>query len=67
MYNADGRKCVGEFVNDKLEGRGTVYNPDGSLRFEGLFQSDIAIGQGTFYYPDGRKYVGNFENNKQEG
>ena len=35
MYNADGRKCVGEFVNDKLEGRGTVYNPDGSLRFEG--------------------------------
>ena len=41
QYFPDGRIQKGEFKDDKLQGWGTDWNPDGSVHFHGIFNQGI--------------------------
>jgi hypothetical protein len=42
---ANGEKYTGQWKDDKKHGKGIMYNPDGSIRQKGNFQSDKYIGE----------------------
>jgi hypothetical protein len=50
---ANGEKYVGEWRNDKLNGKGTYTWPDGA-KYVGQFRDDKRNGHGTFYAADGK-------------
>ncbi len=60
FVSSGGAKYVGEFRDDKFNGKGTLYAPNGSVRYVGEFQDGKFNGQGTFTYANG-KYVGQFQ------
>jgi hypothetical protein len=62
----DGRRYVGEFKDDKLNGQGTITFADGG-RYVGEFKDDKLNGQGTFTFADGGRYVGELKNDKLDG
>ena len=67
----DGRKYVGNWVNDSREGYGVFTWAPGSQwsadKYEGQFKGGKFNGQGTYTWADGRKYVGNWVNDSREG
>lgn len=46
---------LGDWVNNKMEGRGTFTWQDGRL-YEGEYKDDKKEGYGVFKWPDGRCY-----------
>ena len=48
MLWPDGTKYEGEFVNGKMEGKGTKEWPNGN-RYEGLWKNDVQHGPGIFF------------------
>ncbi|MFY7728144.1 MAG: MORN repeat-containing protein [Flavobacterium sp.] len=60
-------KYVGDFVNDRLEGKGTLTNQlDGSI-YVGDFVRDEFEGNGNLIKSNGDKYVGEFKKGKLHG
>lgn len=57
IFEADGRKCEGEFKNDKKEGQGVFTWSDAS-KCEGQFNNDKTTSQGVFTHPHGDKLKG---------
>ena len=49
---ADGAKYVGEWANNKVEGKGTFYHSNGDT-FEGSFIQDKANGNGIYRHSNG--------------
>ena len=68
VYNGqDGRKYVGNFVNDKPDGEGRLYDSDGKLQFEGTWQAgDYKDGKGYIIHGD-KRYEGEFKNGVPSG
>lgn len=62
----DGRKFDGEFVDDKIHGKGTFMWGDGRI-YVGAYKNDTKHGYGEFYWPDGRCFKGNWGSGKQNG
>ncbi len=62
----DGSRYVGEYINGKANGQGTITHPNGR-KYVGEFLNGNLHGQGIFSFPDGRKYVGEFRNSKFHG
>lgn len=52
---------MGHFENDKKEGPGTLYFPDGSI-FEGNFKEGERHGEGSLTKPEGTKVAEIWEN-----
>jgi len=57
---------IGEFVQGKPEGRGTLAYANGT-KYVGDFKAGVPNGLGTSTSPDGRKYVGEVRNGKRHG
>ena len=49
----------GEWVEGKMQGRGTYHYSDGSV-YDGMWMSGKMQGKGVFLYPNGNKYEGEF-------
>jgi hypothetical protein len=64
--DSDGNKYVGEFKDDKFNGKGTHTFSNGE-KYVGEFKDDKRNGRGTYTYPDGEKYVGEFKDGKPHG
>ena len=62
----NGQKYVGEYRDDKANGRGTLTFPDGS-KYVGEFKDNKRNGQGTYTFPSGEKYVGGYRDGKRNG
>src|SRR6516225_8483883 len=61
----DGRKYVGEYRDNKRNGKGTYTWPDG--KYVGEYRDGKENGRGTLTLPDGRKYVGEFRDSLENG
>jgi hypothetical protein len=68
--SVNGHKYVGEYMNGKMHGQGTVIWADGDKpggKYVGEFKYDKFHGQGTLTYSDGYKYEGGFNYGKFHG
>ena len=57
---------VGELVNDKPHGKGTITYENGDS-YEGEWKDDEMEGQGTYTWPNGDKYVGGWKEGEKHG
>jgi len=57
---------VGEYVNNRRQGQGVFYYPDGS-KYEGSWFEDLRSGSGTYTYANGDSYQGKWANNVRDG
>ena len=65
---ADNVIFVGMLTDGKINGHGTLYDPEENLRYQGEFLEDQYSGMGESYYRNGNvQYVGQFEANQYEG
>ena len=60
---------MGNFVNNRKEGRGTMeFNETSEYeRYEGLWNSDEFDGIGELFWKNGSKYEGNFRKGLRQG
>ena len=61
-----GSKYVGEFKDNKLDGRGTYTFANGD-KYVGDFKASMRNGKGTLTYANGSRYIGDFKNGKRSG
>ena len=59
----NGRKYVGNWIDGKQNGQGTLTYPDGE-NYVGSWKDGKKNGQGTHTHFDGRKYVGEYKDGK---
>ncbi|MDG2298073.1 MAG: hypothetical protein P8L40_00475, partial [Planktomarina sp.] len=59
-------KYVGEFKDNKRNGKGTYTFADGE-KYVGEWKDDMRNGQGTNTFANGEQYVGEFKDNKRNG
>ncbi|XP_024863535.1 MORN repeat-containing protein 2 [Kryptolebias marmoratus] len=64
--SASGTVYVGEWSEDKMQGRGTLQHPSGAT-YEGEFEDNMFHGKGTYTFPDSSVYRGQFKENRLEG
>ena len=57
----------GHFYEGRKTGRGTEYDEEGNITFEGSFDDDQPMGGGTIYYSDGSKYKGDVQGSSKHG
>ena len=57
----------GEFVNDKIEGKGKIKFLKSGIEYEGTFINDNIEGYGKFKWINGDIYEGEVKNNKMHG
>ena len=63
---SSGNKYVGEFKDNKRNGKGTFTFASGN-KYVGEFKNGKYSGQGTYTYEDGEKYVGEYMSGKRHG
>ena len=68
IYYKNGKiKYDGEFINDKLEGKGKYISENGDY-YIGEFKKGLKHGKGTIYYKNiSTKYDGEFINDELKG
>ena len=57
----------GDWFDDKMHGKGTLYFPDGKILYEGDFINNEKEGYGKYYYLDGPYYIGQWVKDKKHG
>ena len=58
----------GTLIDGRMEGRGTLYYPNGNICYQGDFSQDLYDGQGTLFYENGvTAYEGAFAQGKRSG
>ena len=57
-----GFKYVGDWKEDRKEGKGIYYYPSGEIQYEGDFINDQFEGTGKFNYEDKSCYEGQWKN-----
>ena len=57
----DDSKYIGEWKQDKIEGKGKFIHPNGDY-YDGEWQNSKANGKGIYYDNNGSKYNGNWKN-----
>ena len=63
---AEEQTYEGEWLEDKMEGRGTFRYASGA-KYEGEFTGNKYHGHGIFTFPDGAVYEGPFKENQMHG
>lgn len=63
----NGDRYEGNFVNNKMSGRGVLYSKNRKFRYEGYFSNDDFNGQGVYYHDDGWRHEGVFKNGQPHG
>jgi hypothetical protein len=63
----DGGKYVGEWVDNKVNGQGTLTFAISGATYVGEFKDGQYSGQGTFTFANGDKYVGEWKDNRHNG
>ncbi|MCL2378337.1 MAG: TIR domain-containing protein [Defluviitaleaceae bacterium] len=61
-----GRVYVGDFLNNRAQGKGILKYPNGAV-YEGDFINNRQHGKGIITYPNGKVYEGDFLNNRAQG
>jgi len=64
------RKYIGQFRNDKMNGKGNYEwyeGPSKGDKYNGDFKNDLFDGIGTYQYSDGTIYIGDFKRGVKEG
>ena len=65
---ADNVIFVGALADGRINGYGTLYDPEGNLRYQGEFLEDQYSGMGELYYRSGNvEYVGQLVASQYEG
>ena len=62
-----GNYYEGQFKNGKFNGKGTKYNQDNKIIYEGDFVDGMMEGNGKLFYDNGSYYVGEFKEGKRHG
>ena len=62
----NGRRYLGEFINDRPSGQGTLIHPGGES-YEGEWRDGNQNGQGTLIYPGGERYEGEWRDGSRNG
>ncbi|XP_041361339.1 MORN repeat-containing protein 2-like isoform X2 [Gigantopelta aegis] len=62
----DGVVYEGDWVSDKMTGRGKLTHPSGAV-YEGEFLNNKFNGQGKYVWPNGSFYEGQFVDNRLQG
>jgi antitoxin component YwqK of YwqJK toxin-antitoxin module len=53
VFDSKGRlQYAGGLLNGKKEGKGTSYNPNGNIEYEGFFRNDELTGPCRLYFKD---------------
>lgn len=60
-------RYFGEVLGNQANGKGTKFDLDGNMIYQGDFKSNKYDGYGILRYPDGARYEGNFKNGQKEG
>ena len=63
----DGEYYIGQFKNNKFNGRGMIFYRDNTLKYVGFFINDIYNGEGKLIIAKGCYYTGQFKNGKRNG
>ena len=67
FLDSQGNKYIGQWENDKFNGKGRLLSINGDY-YEGYFNMGLIEGDGTFYSKKEKyKYIGNFKENKFHG
>ena len=67
LYFRKGDYYKGQWSNNAMNGKGTLYLKDGSVKYEGDFVNNKLTGKGKYYFKTGGYYIGQILNNKQHG
>ena len=63
----NGDYFIGNWHKGLRNGKGKLYNKNGSLIFEGNFVNDQMEGNGKYIYPTGEYYIGEWLDNREHG
>ena len=66
IYN-DGEFYIGQFKNNKFNGKGVIFYDKNKIKYEGDFLNDKYNGLGTLFYKNGEFYIGQFKDGKKNG
>ena len=67
FYFIIGDYYTGQWKNDSMNGKGTIYLKDGSIKYEGDFVNNKITGYGKYYFENGVYYLGQWLDDKQHG
>lgn len=62
---SDGRRYVGEYLNDKKDGYGELFWPDGRI-YKGMWRNGKQEGKGTLISSKGERKMGIWKNGQIE-
>ena len=62
----NGDCYIGQYLNGKRHGKGTLYNKNGKVIYEGEFVNDKEEGKGKYIYENGNYYLGHWMNGKKK-
>ena len=63
----DGKYYIGEFKNNKPNGKGIKYNKNGNILYDGDFINGKFEGNGKYVREDGLSYIGQWKNGLSHG
>ena len=63
----DGKYYLGEFKNNKPNGKGIKYYKNGKIMYEGSFINGKYDGIGKYIYKEGHYFIGKYENGLRNG
>ena len=63
----NGEYFLGQFKNNKKNGKGTLYYSNHEIKYEGNFVDDKFEGRGKMFFENGEYYIGEFKDNKMHG
>ena len=63
----DGKYYIGQFKDNKPNGKGILFYKNGNILYEGDFINGKKEGNGKWIYNDGKYYIGQFKDNLRNG
>ena len=67
LIDEDGYYYIGQFKDDLRNGKGTLYNKNGNIIYEGDWINNKKEGNGKWIFEDGKYYIGQFKDNLING